>query len=158
MPAPVPNATATLVMPFALCRMFRQTRTYPTLVNEFANGESIREIQATNSRRSWDLAQRLPPSLMTVGRDFHDSVRGGLDPFYFYDPFESTPNFNYDATGASLNGRFTVVFTTAWAQSMGLGRGDVSFSLIEMSALLSDADSLTFQHANSSGHLVTLGL
>lgn len=145
-------------MPFALCRTFRQTRTYPVLTNEYANGESIREIQATNSRRSWDLATRLSPTAMTAMRDFFDSVRGGLNPFFFYDPFESTPYFNYDPTGASLNGRFTVVFTTAWSQSMGLGRGDVGFSLIEMSAVLSDSATLTFQHSNSSGHLVTLGL
>lgn len=158
MPAPVPNAAATLVLPFALCRTFRQTRTYPVLVNLYANGESIREIEATNSRRNWDLAMRLTPTQMTAMRDFFDSVRGGLIPFFFYDPFESTPYFNYDATGASLNGRFTVVFTTPWQQSMGLGRGDASFSLIEMSALLSDSDVLSFQHSNSSGHLVTLGL
>jgi hypothetical protein len=72
--------------------------------------------------------------------------------------WESDPMFNHDPTGASLNGRFTARFTTPWQQSMGIARGDASLSFIELSASLSDGDLLQFQNANSSAHLVTLGL
>jgi hypothetical protein len=74
MPAPVPNATATTVMPAALFSMFRQTRSYPVLRNDFANGESIREIEATNSRRSWEMSTRLAPTAMGTFRDFFDAL------------------------------------------------------------------------------------
>ena len=65
---------------------------------------------------------------------FFEAHGGGLTPFYFYNPWEATPiGSNYDATGASLTGRYTVVFRGDWQQTTGLARTDVpQLQLVEV--------------------------
>jgi hypothetical protein len=55
---------------------------------------------------------------------FATTVRGGLLPFYYYDPFDVLTGHavgsNYDATGVSTQGRAVVKFVGNWQQTGGI--------------------------------------
>ncbi len=89
-------------------------------------------MQATNSRKRWRLAKRLAPATLQTLRDFYDARKGPTEPFYFYDPYESSPKFSHDPTGQTVAGRYTVRFAGEWSQTVSLGRADVSIELIEV--------------------------
>ena len=87
---------------------------------------------ATNSRKRWRLAKRLPAATLQALRNFYDARNGAAEEFYFYDPYETIPKFSYDPTGQSTVGRYTVRFNGDWQQSSTPGRSDVSIELIEL--------------------------
>jgi hypothetical protein len=132
MPGSVQNAAPLTVLPASLARAFVHEREYPVLDNEYRNGESQRSVQATNSRKRWRLAKRLTPVQLAALRNFHDARKGPTEPFYFYDPYETSPKFSHDPTGQAVTGRYTVRFAGEWSQSVSLGRADVSIELIEV--------------------------
>jgi len=132
MPGSVLNATPLTVLPASLSRAFVHEREYPVLDNEYRNGESQRSVQATNSRKRWRLAKRLAPAQLVTLRDFYEARKGPTEPFYFYDPYETSPKFSHDPTGQAVAGRYTVRFHGEWNQSVGLGRSDVSIELVEL--------------------------
>jgi phage-related protein len=132
MPGSVQNAAPTTVLPQSLCRAFVHTREYPVIDNEYRNGESQRSVQAATSRKKWNLTKRLTPAQLQALRNFYDDRNGTLEPFYFYDPYETNPRFSWDAAGQSLTGRYTVRFNNDWSQSVGPGRSDVQIELIEL--------------------------
>lgn len=132
MPGSVANAAPTTVMPATLSRAFAHTREYPVIDNEYRNGESQRSVQATTSRKKWKLTKRLSPSQLAALRDFYDARCGSLEPFYFYDPYETNPKFSSDPTGVAVTGRYTVRFNSDWSQSVTPGRSDVQIELIEV--------------------------
>ena len=132
MPGSVLNAAPATVLPNSLCRSFVHEREYPALENEYRNGESQRTVQAANSRKRWRLAKRLTPAQLTALRDFYDARIGPTEPFYFYDPYETSPKFSTDPTGQAIAGRYTVRFASEWNQSVDLGRTDVNIELIEL--------------------------
>ena len=132
MPGSIQNAAPSAVLPRSHCRAFAQEQSYPVTENEYRNGESQRSVQATTSRKRWRLAERLSPTALAALRDFFDARKGATEPFYFYDPYETTPKFSYDPTGQAAAGRYTVRFDGEWSQSVGLGRVDVSIELIEL--------------------------
>ncbi len=132
MPGPVANAAPAAVMPNSLCRTFVHTREYPVIDNEYRNGESQRSVQAATSRKKWTLTKRLSPSQLATLRTFYDAQGGSLEPFYFYDPYETNPKFSYDPTGVAVTGRYTVRFNSDWNQSVTPGRSDVQIELIEV--------------------------
>ena len=132
MPGSVQSAAPATVLPNSLSRAFVHSREYPLLENEYRNGESQRSVQATNSRKRWRLAKRLTPALLQALRDFYDARNGPQEPFYFYDPYETSPKFSYDPTGVATPGRYTVRFTGEWSQTAGLGRSDMNVELIEL--------------------------
>jgi hypothetical protein len=105
---------------------------YPVLENEYKNGESQRSAQASNSRKRWRLAKRLTPTQVDALRAFYDARSGPVEPFYFYDPYETNPKFTFDPTGELTTGRYTVRFDCGWDQSCGPGRADVQIELIEL--------------------------
>jgi len=105
---------------------------YPVLDNEYRNGESQRSVQATTCRRRWKLAKRLTSAQLATLRDFYDSRKGPVEPFYFYDPYETNPKFSYDPTGQATTGRYTVRFAAPWEQSTSLARTDVTLEVIEI--------------------------
>jgi phage-related protein len=129
----VQNAAPATVLPQSLCRTFVHQREYPVIENEYRNGESQRAVLAINSRKRWRLAKRLTPAQLETLRDFYDARNGPTEPFYFYDPYETSPKFSYDPTGQATEGRYTVRFESAWDQSVGLGRSDVEIELVEVS-------------------------
>jgi phage-related protein len=132
MPGSVQNATPLTVLPASLSRAFVHEREYPVLDNEYRNGESQRKAQANNSRKRWRLAKRLVPAQLQTLRDFFDARKGPTEPFYFYDPYETSPKFSHDPTGQATAGRYTVRFAGGWNQSVSLIRADVSLELVEL--------------------------
>jgi hypothetical protein len=132
MPGFVQNAAPLTVMPESLSRAFVREREYPVLDNEYRQGESQRSVQASNSRKRWRLAKRLAPVALAALRDFYDARRGSTEPFYFYDPYETTPKFTHDPTGQATAGRYTVRFANPWSESITLGRADLAIELIEL--------------------------
>jgi phage-related protein len=132
MPGSVQNAAPLTVLPASLSRAFVHEREYPALDNEYRNGESQRSVQAANSRKRWRLAKRLTPAQLSALRDFYDARKGATEPFYFYDPYQTTPKFSHDPTGQASAGRYTVRFVGAWEQSTSLARTDLSLELIDL--------------------------
>lgn len=132
MPGSVQNASPITVMPVSLSRAFVHEREYPVLENEYRNGESQRSIQATSSRRRWRLAKRLNQAQLTALRDFYDARKGPTEPFYFYDPYETSPKFSHDPTGQAVAGRYTVRFAGPWGQSTTIALADLSIELVEV--------------------------
>jgi hypothetical protein len=132
MPGSVLNAAPATVLPQSLCKTFVHERAYPLIENEYKNGESQRSVLATNSRRRWRLAKRLTPAALQTLRNYFDARNGSTEPFYFYDPYDTTPKFSYDPTGVVTVGRYTVRFNGDWQQSSGLGRSDVQIELLEL--------------------------
>jgi hypothetical protein len=132
MPGSIQNAAPLTVLPHSLSRAFVHEREYPVLDNEYRNGESQRSVQAANSRKRWRLAKRLSSAQFAVLRDFYYARRGPAEPFYFYDPYETSPKFFHDPAGQAVAGRYTVRFAVAWKQSVSPGRADISIELIEV--------------------------
>jgi hypothetical protein len=119
-------------MPFSLSTHFTHDRRYEALGNTYANGEYQRSLLTFNSRKKWTLNKRLPPGLLTALRNFYDAHNGGLEPFYFYDPFETFPKYSHDDTGFATQGRYIVVFRGKWSQNSGIARADVDIVLEEV--------------------------
>jgi hypothetical protein len=132
MPGSVQNAVPLTVLPVSLSRAFVHEREYPVVDNEYRNGESQRSVQATNSRKRWRLAKRLTPVQLSAVRNFYDARKGQTEPFYFYDPYETSPKFSHDPTGQAAAGRYTVRFAGPWAQSASLRRTELTLELIEL--------------------------
>ena len=132
MPGSVQNAAPATVLPQSLCRAFTHERAYPLIENEYKNGESQRSVLGTNSRKRWRLTKRLPTAALQALRDFYDARGGMLEPFYFYDPYETVPKFSYDPTGQALAGRYTVRFDCNWSQNTDACRTDVEIALAEL--------------------------
>ena len=88
--------------------------------------------------RIWRLAKRLTVSQLSIlSTFFKTTVQGGYKPFYYYDPNMPIPGHqigsNYDATGISTQGRYTVFFRGSWSQSLTLGRTNVpGLTLVEV--------------------------
>ncbi len=132
MPGSVQHAAPATVLPPTLCVAFARAQEYPAIENEYRNGESQRSVQANNSRKRWRLAKRLTPGQLQTLRDFYTARNGPVEPFYFYDPYETNPKFSWDPTGTATTGRYTVRFDCEWSQSSMPGRSDVSIELVEL--------------------------
>jgi phage-related protein len=132
MPGSVQNAAPATVLPNSLCRAFARSQTYPVVENEYRNGESQRAALASTSRKKWRLVKRLTPALLAELRDFYDARKGPTEPFYFYDPYDTSPKFSHDPTGVVTTGRYTVRFDCEWSQAVGPGRSDVNIELLEL--------------------------
>jgi phage-related protein len=132
MPGSVQNATPATVLPQSLCRAFVHTREYPVIGNEYRNGESQRSVESSTSRKRWRLAKRLTAAQLRALRAFYEARNGLAEPFYFYDPYETSPKFSYDPTGQAVAGRYTVRFNCEWSQSASPGRAEVVIELVEV--------------------------
>ena len=132
MPGSVQNAVPTAVLPHSLSRAFGHAREYIVIENEYRNGESQRSRLVETSRKRWRTARRLMPTLLQAFRDFYDARKGPQEPFYFYDPWDTTPKFSHDPTGTATQGRYTVRFEGPWEQMVGMGRADAEISLVEL--------------------------
>jgi hypothetical protein len=132
MPGSVAVAAAATVLPQILCSAFSQVREYQILVNEYAGGESQRSLVTFSSRKRWQITEQLAPTELLALRNFWIARKGNLQAFYLYDPFESTPLGNYDATGASTNGRFIGHFEGDWSETLGPARGQAGIQIAEL--------------------------
>lgn len=132
MPSSVSNAVAATVLPYSLCLAYRQTREWALETNDYANGESQREELVSTSRKSWQISKRLSQSALATLRSFYDARNGEQEAFYFYDVWETSPKFTWDATGVATTGRYKVRFVGGWQQEAGFARSNVSVQLIEV--------------------------
>jgi hypothetical protein len=121
MPGNIAAAVATVVMPYALCSTFSESRAYDELQNTYHDGTPQRSQLAQTSRRTFKLSQRLTAAQAIALKAFWDSLLGAAAPFLFYNLIEGA----YDATGASATGRYTVRCDGAWSQVTGLARTDI---------------------------------
>jgi hypothetical protein len=100
-------------------------RDYPCFVTTYVDGTSQRQLLTGTSRRSWKFAKRLTPSQLSTLRTFYQACNGNQVAFYFYDPWETSPLYGGDPTGAATVGRHTVRFNSGWTQSSFPTRSDV---------------------------------
>ena len=133
MPGSVAVAAPSTVLPLSLCKAFTHSRTYEgARENLYPDGSSQRALVVGSSTKRWQLAKRLTATELVTLRDFYDARAGGHQPFYYYDPYDFSPKFGYDATGVATTGRYTVHFLGQWSQAIGLGRGECSIGLEEI--------------------------
>lgn len=132
MPGNVANALAVTVMPWNLCRAFSCVDEWPRQVNEYVDGRRQVRKLADNSRRVWRLSQRLTDVQLATLRNFWNARKGPLEAFYFYDVWETSPLFTYDATGAATTGRYKVRFEGTFASDWTLARFEASLTLVEV--------------------------
>ena len=132
MPGSVQIAAPAEVMPWGLCRAFTHSREFAAVENEYKNGEWQRGLLVAISRKRWSIARRLAPDALEELREFYEDRSGPQEPFYFYDPWDTSPKFSYDPTGVATTGRYTVRFDGFWEQTSGMGRADVQVDLVQL--------------------------
>lgn len=120
------------MLPTSLSRACVREQAVPVLVNEYPDGNSNRKALAASSRKRWRLSKRLTPAQLSTLRTFYKARKGGLEAFYFYDPYESNPKFSSDPTGQALAGRHVVRFDGGFSQAVSMGRADVEIVLVEI--------------------------
>lgn len=140
MPGAVANAVVPtvsghpLVFPFALSKSFTETLSWPVRSIEYHDGTLQRTALVANSRRSWKLAQRLTPAQITTLRSFFLTYKASA--FYFYAPKDvaigQLEGSNYDATGANLQGRYTVRLNGDLDEQIFIPRTEVGIELVEV--------------------------
>ena len=130
MPDNIIPAAPTDVMPAALCGAFHEEHRLEAFVNAYQDGSSDRAAKVLNSRRFFKMTR---PVTKTQYEDLYTFYSNHLvQPFWFYNPFESVPPYTADPTGASTVGRYAVVFDGSWSEEVRAGRSHVSFGLREV--------------------------
>jgi phage-related protein len=140
MPGSVANAVIPtvsghpLVFPFALSTAFTETQSVAARVNEYHDGTTQRMATVATVRRSWKLTERLTPAAMATLRAF--MLAYPTTAFYFYNPKEpgtgQVEGSNYDATGSSPTGRYTVRLAGDLTEQSYIPRTDVGVDLVEI--------------------------
>jgi hypothetical protein len=130
MPSNIIRPTAFDVMPAGLESAFTVQERIEILVNVYGDGQSDRNPQVAIPRSFFTLTRPLTPSQWTTLRTFYFAHVG--IPFYFYVPRETIPPFSPDPTGQAPDGRYVVVFDSAWSESSAIARGSVSLALREV--------------------------
>jgi hypothetical protein len=111
---------------------FIETHIYPLLTITYSDGTYERSlvqdgVNAPRRLRTWTLSKRLTTAQLATLLNFWETqAQGGLNPFFFYDPFDvavgAAIGSNYDPTGDSTQGRAVCFFRGNWAQKTDLGR------------------------------------
>jgi hypothetical protein len=134
MPASVNNAAPVGVLPQSLCTAFSERREWASRVNEYHDGARQMAALVSTSRRSWSIRKRLKPTVLQALWTFWAANQHTA--FYFYNPKDVLSGYavgsNYDATGVSTQGRYTVRFNGDWNQSTYIPRADCTLELIEV--------------------------
>jgi phage-related protein len=130
MPGSVQNAAPTTTLPQTIASAFQRSHEWSALLNEYADGESQRKALTATARRAWKLTKRLPAADLTALRAFFIARGGPTEPFYFFDPYETSPKFTLTPSGTQ--GRYTVRFAGNFSQSVDRARGEVAIELVEV--------------------------
>lgn len=137
------SVAAGAVLPQSLATSFVDTHVYPILFTPYNDGTFERSlvqdgVNPPRALRTWMLAVPLTTAqynaLLTF---FEQTTAGGLNPFYFYDPFDVLPNqeigSNYDPTGDNTQGRATCFFRGDWTQQSAIARHAVpNLTMVEV--------------------------
>jgi hypothetical protein len=120
------------VLPQSLSTSFVMHAIYPLLSISYNDGTFERSliqdgVNPPRALRTWILAKRLTTAQLTTLFNFWTTQAvGGLNPFYFYDPFGVLPGqhigSNFDPAGNNTQGRVICFFRGDWAQRTELGR------------------------------------
>lgn len=121
MPGSVAAAAASTVWPALRYSRFARTAEWIVDENTYANGERQAATYLTLPRRRWDLVAKLTAAELATVRSFIEARRN-VEPFVFYDPWETSPLFSHDPTGAATAGRYKVRMEPSWSYTMMLGR------------------------------------
>jgi len=146
MPNSVSPANPTQVLPQSLSTAFTASRDWTVDSNQYAGGEYQGSIPLAydpggtgltqpfqSSRRSWQLTKRLTSTDWTALLNFWKTVGGCQNEFWFYDPYETVPQFSYDASGQQTSGRYAVRFNGDLTYSLSMARPvQVNLSLLEV--------------------------
>ncbi len=129
MPGNVAAASPSGILPQTLCLSFMEERSFAELQSMMHDGTILRGQLVADSRRTFKLSKKLAPAALATLKTLWDS-NGNTIPISFYNPFEPISGqpigSNYDASGASTQGRYTVVFGMAsWSQVTGLARTEI---------------------------------
>lgn len=128
MPGSVAAAAPATVFPNSLCSAFTHAPDWPfRQAGPYPDGRSQISPQATVGRNAWSLTKRLTITQYRTLQTFFNARLGSVEPFYFY-----PKNVNYDASGASTAGRYTVRFDGGLSRTFGIARQDVPVRLIEV--------------------------
>lgn len=134
MPGSVNNAAPSAVLPRSLCTAFTERREWASRVNEYHDGSRQMTALVSTVRKSWSLRRRLTPAAIAALWTFWAANQHKA--FYFYNPFEpgtgQAVGSNWDGTGVSTQGRYTVRFNGDWNQSTYIARADCTLELIEV--------------------------
>ena len=117
MPGNVAVAAPATTLPAGLSTLFTRKEDYPVVRNDFPSGDSVRGLLGSSTRNGWQQTRRGTADETEALRDFYEARSGPLEAFYFVDEFGVTK---------------TVRFATEWSQVLRLGRGEVSFELIQL--------------------------
>jgi hypothetical protein len=136
MPGNLQTETPHGVLPNSLAVLFTKVLEYWSMDNTYRDGSSQRSTDIDSPRSTWKLTRRLPPPLLEALATFYTDVQGPLLPFHFYDPFQPAPGqpigSNYDPTGVSPQGQYTVRWEGAWKPSYAICRSNVPLTLVEV--------------------------
>lgn len=138
MPGNLTQSAPSGVLPASLCTVFTEVRQYEQLQSAYHDGTTQRSQLAQTSRRTFRLSKRLSASALAALYNFWIAQNGGLTPFAYYNPFEPAAGqpvgSNYDATGSSTQGRYTVVFRGGtWTQATDICRNSLQgLELVEV--------------------------
>ena len=127
MPGSLTYSSPSTVMPYSLCSAFAEDRIWACLMSEpYADGRTQASVLVAQPRRSWTLTKTLTYTEWIAFKAFYEARRC-VDAFYWY-PIKT----QYDASGVSTTGRYTVRFHGALQQTTGIARFVVSIQLIEI--------------------------
>ncbi len=132
MPGSVANATVATVMPAGLCRLFERTDEWAAWSNRLRDGREIVTSRTSTARRSWALVRRMTAAQLSALELFYVARRGSAEPFWFYDPWETSPKFSPDPTGTATAGRYAVRFEGQFSVEMNWPRHFAEFRLVEV--------------------------
>jgi hypothetical protein len=122
-------ATPTGVLPFLPFASYTETYTMPLVSStDYPDGRYQARVQALAPRRGWAVVCRTDRAGASGLKTFWDARKANAGPFWAY--FKKA---DYDPTGASASGRVAVRFDGPFQVTIGPGRVDVQFKLVEVS-------------------------
>lgn len=133
MPGSVNAAAPATVMPYTLASAFQQVREWVIVQNRYRNGETQEAALFSTSRKRWTQTRLLDATALAALRAYFLARGGSREEFYFYDVYETSPQFSYDATGAASTGRYAVRFDGEFQQTLSLARNQAQLALVEVS-------------------------
>lgn len=132
MPDSILAPSPTVVLPQLIMSAFSRSRAILVDENRYRDGSLQNRQLASTSRSTWTITRRLTAAQFTELEAFYNDRVGGWLEFYFYDPYETSPLFSYDATGATSTGRHIGIFVGNLNESLLLGRNAAQFGIIEI--------------------------
>jgi hypothetical protein len=135
------TVAAGAVFPQSLSSSFVNTRQYPVLSTGYNDGTFERSlivdtVNPPRALQTWALGQRLTTAqLNTLLQFWETTAKGGLNPFYFYDPVDVLEGqkigSNWDGTGSNEQGRRRCFFRGDWSQQAQIARLATSLMIVE---------------------------